>query len=715
MIDNESIIDVLEQLRLSQNADRDRRAKIREIQHFLNDADGQWEDDVYNRLKDRPRYTFDMCNPVVSNIWGEMAQNDFDIRVRPAGGNATKERAKTYDGLVRNIETMSNASTMYASAGKKVIQTGFAAWRVLQDWADVDSFDQDLFVREINNAVDRVWFDQGAELQDMSDAMFCFVLQSMTPDAYEARWPEGSRQSVGEDNTHEIYAYKPEEIIVGEYIYKKEITKTLYLMSNGAVYDEDSVQPALDELQAQGITVTRERKRKTYKVVSRFFDGSDWLDDAKDTVFDYLPVVPVYSNFQIVENKVVYWGAIEHLMDSQRVFNYSESRKVEEVALAPRKKLMMTRKQIGSNGRTLQTMNTNADPVQAYDIDEQAPPPYEINGPQINPGLSEVSQSMAQNIERSSGVFGVNPVNNAGLQSNVALERLENRGNIGTYEYFKAQEVAICHTAKILIHALPKVYDTARQQRILNEDGSFEMVPLNTTVLDQDTGQPVTLNDLSQGVYDVTCDIGPAFKNRQEETVKAIGEIAQYYPEVIQRGADVLLNNIQAPGMDVLAERTRADMLQNGLIPEDQMTDEEKQAMQQAQAQPQQPDPNMLAGQAMIIEAENEKTKTDIDVQWKMAQIDQNQQKIDNEATKTAIAAQQNQDKIDNSELVEAMKMQMAQSKQMADTIKTMADTLKSLKEATGADAIISSQVAETYSQQAELLDGVQGEAETKI
>ena len=52
-------------------------------------------------------------------IWGEMAQNDFDIRVKPAGGDATKKLAKLYDGLIRNIETMSNASRVYAFGGQE--------------------------------------------------------------------------------------------------------------------------------------------------------------------------------------------------------------------------------------------------------------------------------------------------------------------------------------------------------------------------------------------------------------------------------------------------------------------------------------------------------------------------------------------------------------------------------------------------------------------
>ena len=592
--------DVLKALKESQEADHDRREKVREIQDFLNAPNGQWEPEIYSRFDGKPRYTFDMCNPVVEQIWGEMAQNDFDIRVRPAGGDATKDLAKLYDGLIRNIETVSNADDVYASAGKKAIKYGFSAWRVLQDWADVDAFDQDLFIKEIQNAVDRLWFDATATQQDMSDARFCFILDGIAKHEYEKRWPEGKCMSLTTDGSASTYSHKAEKIIVGEFLYKKPITKTLCLMSDGSVLSAEDAEKAA----ASGLTIERTRQRKTYKVCSRFFDGAGWLDDEKDTVFDHLPVIPVYPNFEVNEEKVIYWGAVEHLMDSQRVYNYTESRKVEEVALAPKQKVWMTREQAAKDVATLSTMNTNNSPIQTYTHMDNQPAPYQTGGPQMNPGLSEVSQSMAQNIERSSGVFGVNPANNKGLQSDIALERLENRGQVGTFEYFKAQEKAICRTAQILVHAIPKVYDTPRQQRVLNEDGSFDIQDLNKTVLDQQTMQPVKINDLSVGIYDVTCSIGPAFKNRQQETVKAFNEMAAIDPTILGRGKDIMLNNIDAPGMDLMAERERPAMLMQGLIPESQMTDEEKEQVAMMAQQPQEPSPEMVLAQAEATKAQ---------------------------------------------------------------------------------------------------------------
>ncbi len=667
----DNIQDVLEALKSSQDADHDRREKIREIQDFLNAPDGQWEPEIYSRFDGKPRYTFDMCAPVVEQIWGEMAQNDFDIRVRPLGGEASKETAKLFDGLIRNIETLSDASSVYASAGKKGIKYGFGAWRIMQEWADVDAFDQDLFIKEIQNSVDRLWFDAAATQQDMSDAGFCFILDSMSLYSYKRRWKNGSAVSVGTDATHGTYSHKAEKVIVGEFIYKKPIVKTICLMSDGSVLSADDAEKA----SLSGLTIERTRGRKTYKVCSRFFDGKEWLSESVETVFDHLPVVPVYPNFEVNEEKVVYRGAVERLMDAQRVYNYTESRKVEEVALAPKSKMMMTAEQAKGHTKSLSTMNTNNAPVQFYNHVDGQNPPYQTGGPQMNAGLTEVSQSMTQNIERSSGVFGVNPANNQGLQSNVALERLENRGQIGTFEYFAAQEKAIARTAKILVQAIPKIYDEPRKQRTINEDGSYEMAELNTMVADPSTMQTVKMNDLSLGLYDVTCSIGPAFKNRQQETAKAITELAAIDPTILEDGSDILLSNIDAPSMDLLAERKRQGMLMTGRIPESQLTDEEKQQIAQASQQPQAPDANMVLAQA-------EATKAEADVMT--AQLKAEDQKIKVLEAETKRMALQVKAEIDGFKAqTDRAKVQVAAEEANANISNKEADTLNKQIDAT--------------------------------
>ncbi len=710
--------EMMKKLGEAQDAEKDLRDKVREAHLFVDKRDGQWEPYWWNANSGKPRYTFDMTNPIIDQIAGEMSQSEFSIKVQPAGGEATKDIAETYDGLIRNIETMSNATNIYNQAARSMVTSGMDGWRVVQKFVDSDSFDQDLVIEPISNFVDRVWFDPASELQDRSDSKFGFALQGLSQDEYKERYPEGSGMSVGSGRQNTAYFNQPDLVMVGEFYYIKEIDRELVLMSNGAVYeDDDDFKAVADDLEAIEVTEVKRRKRKKNVVFMRLFDANDWLGEEKETVFSFIPLIPTYGNFKIFENKVIYWGAVEKVTDSQRLLNYSMSREIEEGALAPRAKYWMTEKQAAGHEDTLETLNTNSDAVQYYNADAEVPPPGQQGGAQINQGLRVMSDAMQRMITQSAGLFAANMGDNPSLQSGVAIKSLQNKGDTGTIKYFKSQEVAICHTARILVDAIPKVYESQRQVRILREDGSFKMVTLNEQVIDNDTGDIVELEDLSVGKYDVTCSAGAAFKNRQEETVAAIIEMAQVDPSVIQAGGDILLGNVTAPGMDLLAARKRQQLLSQGLIPQEQMSEEELQQLQQQQAaaQQQQPDPAMLVGQAELLKAQNQQTQIQIDAQIKSAELQQAQEKQQIELLRLQQQGQSAQDKsqLDQvklaqsqqseefKQLMQAQQQQMAQQQAIFDNINTQANTLKTLREAMGVDAIVGPHNTEAYVNQA--------------
>jgi hypothetical protein len=678
MIEHQKMISGLTE---SQKDDHDLREKVREAHLFVDKRDGQWEPYWWNANEGKPRYTFDLTNPIIDQIAGELEQADFDINVRPAGGDATKDTAEIFDGLVRNIENISNASHVFNQAARNMITSGMDGWRVVQKYVDGDSFDQDLMIVPISNFVDRVWFNTGAEAQDRSDATECWVLQGVSLDEYNKRWPDGSGMSVSQDRWNQAYWNQADLVIVGEYYHIEEVMRELVLMSNGAVYeDNEKFKKIADELKAIGVVEKRRRKRAKKVCHVRKFDGNDWLGPDEKTVFSYLPVIPTYANFKIYENKTIYWGVVEKLLDPQRVMNYSMSREIEEGALSPRAKYWGTPEQRKGHEATISTLNTNNNPWQDYNPDPLAPgAPIQQGGAQINPGLQMISQSMNQMINQSAGLFAANMGDNPNAQSGVAIKALQNKGDIGTIKYFGAQEVAICHTARILIDAIPAVYEGERQVRILKEDGSFDMTLLNEGVVDQETGEVVYLNDLTQGTYDTTCSSGPSFQNRQQETVASMVEVAQVDPTIIELGGDILLKNISAPGMNMMADRKRQQLLKAGVIPEDQMTDEEKEEVQMAAQQPQEPTAEMLIGQAEMTKAENEQTQLQYDAQVKQVELQQSQQKLD-----------QSQQKLDQ----DGMKIQADISlRQEADNFKAG----KTMKDANLAADKTESEIAKNY------------------
>ena len=665
----------------SQDVNDDMRESVRDQINFVEKEDGQWEPDIIAKMSGKPRYTDDRCNPILDSICGEIEDNAFSIKISPASGSASKEVANTFEGLIRNIENISSADLTYSAMARMMVTSGMSGIEIVQDYVDGDSIDQDLFIRELYDFHNRVWFAQSSVKQDNSDAPFVFVDENLTIEEYETRFPDSKPVSLGSNNSEEVYYDKPDVLTISRCYYKKPMDIDIVQMSNGAVYrDDEKLAALLDEFAMQGITELKRRTRTTHRVYQRLLDGSGWLNEEEETVFEILPVFGCYANYKVVEGKAIMRGAIQKGMDQQRVHNMAFSREVEEVVLSPRAKFWGSPEMRKGHEKTLSTLNTNSNPWQDINFDPNFPQgPMFLGGSQVNPGLSQLSQVSAQSIDLAAGAFSPQLAGNANLQSGVALDRQIEKANSSTVKYYKSVQVTLTAAGKCLVNAIPRSYDATREQRILGEDGQSEMVMLNQAQIDQQTGQQITLNDLSLGEYDVNCDYGPAFKSRQEKATEAFGAMAALDPSIMELARDIWLRNTNEPGMDEVADRARAGMVQSGAIPFDQMTDEEQAAEQEKAQQPPQPDPNMLIAQAEMDSAKAENTNADtkqqesqFNAQIKMANIELENRKLalaeqeqqldvakfqrekDDKYNVDAANIQQNQEKINNAAQAQA-------------------------------------------------------------
>ena len=145
---------------------------------------------------------------------------------------------------------------VFNPAGRSNVIGGFDCWEIVQDWIDGDSFDQDLFIRKVSNAVDSVWFDLGSVMQDRSDAKWGVKLQAIPSAQYRERWPDGSNLSVGDDKQANAFYNKAETITVGQLYYKKPVNIEIVRMTDGSVYQvDDEFKKVQDELKAGGIDI----------------------------------------------------------------------------------------------------------------------------------------------------------------------------------------------------------------------------------------------------------------------------------------------------------------------------------------------------------------------------------------------------------------------------------------------------------------------------
>ena len=663
MIDYSDHTIVMTELNDTQDFERERRAAVIEAKKFLVERDGQWEDDWDQILIGQPKYTFDLVTPIINQVAKQVKDSEFTGDVKPISGGATKESAAFMDGLVRNIQVLSDTRNIYGAAGRSMIVGGLDGWEIVVDYESDDTFHQGMMIRDLPNYVDRVWLDRAGENRDGSDANHGWKFTPYTEEAYKERWPEGNAVSMSAERFDNDYFVRDGDVMVAEFKYKKQVKRKLCLMSNGATIEKDSGD--YDYFTKVGLTIEEEREVTDNVVYTRMMDGSGWLGDEEETVFKFIPFIPTVCNYEVLNGAKVYFGYVEKRLDPQRSLNYILSREISEAALSPRGKYWMTPEQAAGHEAELATLNTNNDPVQMFNFDPNNPgPPQQSTGTQVNPGLRVMADAMSQMITQGSGMFAANMGDNPGAQSGVALKRLENKGSATASEAFTAQEVAITHTVRILVDTVPRVYLGDREVRVMAEDGTYDVKKMSEV-------------DLT-GKYDVTCTAGESYQNRQEEMVDTFLKLQASNPDLAALGGDVFLRNIEAPGMDIIAVRKRALMIQQGIIPIEQMTDDEKQALQQQQEQmanqQQQEDPMMVAARA-------EQTKAEADM---LAQ--------QNKQIELQIKAQDAQARQDLAQLKvrqEEYGRPLNEAEQVADIKNTEADTLKKTIEASGADAVV--------------------------
>ncbi len=690
----------LQMLSKAQDADSDMRDQVRETNAFLTARDGQWEAGYLPDIK-MPKYTLDKCNPIVDSIASQIEEQEFAVKVKPADGQASKDTAVIYDGLIRNIQNISNAVAVFNGVSRRSIATGLSGCRVVQEYASPDSFDQDLMIKPLSDFENRVWFGP-YELPDASDAMYCWVFEAMSPDDYEAQYPEGSKQGLTQDFWEDIWFDKPDVIMVAEFVYKTYKTVELVKMSDGEVYeDDDDFKKVVEELRETGVIEVNRKTKKICEIKTRMMDGKDWLTPEQDTVFRDLPVIQCAANFQITQNKPVYWGAIDKLLDQQRLYNYSFSKQVAETALAPTETIVMTKQQ--AVGNDYSRINSNPKPIITYTHVDGQPAPYKMPPPNVNPALEVIKQSTSNDINVSAGQFNANMGNNAGLQSGAAIGLQIDKGDSSNLKYVQDREAFVGRVGQILVNAIPYTYDAERQIRIVGEDGTEDMETINTSIFDNETQQVVELNNMAAGTYDVVCNAQKTFKNRQDTMNNTILQLAAVKPEILDFAADIILKNADGAGLDAISERYRAQMLPQGIIPQEQWTDDElaqAQAAQQAAAQqPQEPtiDEQLAQSQLMMGQAELQK------VQVQTANLQQ-------EGQIAAMKLDQAQQTLDMKGDEQAFRQQLDVNRQLTERMNTMADTMNKLVEATGSEGIAGPNTMQAVANQAQMITGEQND-----
>lgn len=533
----------------------------------------QWPDAIKREREGdpngpRPCPVLDKTNQYVRQVINEERQNRAAIKTRPVDDKADKQVADVYNGIIRHIEDRSNALTAYTTGGEHAADGGFGYWRVLTEYCDPKSFDQDIKIKRIPNRFSVVL---GPHTEpDGSDAEEGLVWEDMNKDDFKAQYPNAKESAF--DSAYPDWV-TDDTIRVAEYMQIKKTQSTIHMMDDGMVIDDEKLKAINDGLKSQGQPAFKPLKSRTTtlkKVCWYKINAAEILEE-RELIGSYIPIVKVVGNeLFMLDGKCRTSGMLETMMDPQRLHNYAHAGFIEHVALAPKAPWVAASGQIANYAQDYKDANKKNILLLQYDpIETESghllPPPQRTQPAGIPPGWQQMLLNTEHGVEASVGMYGPSVGAKSQERSGIALQEQKAQGMIGNLHFSDNLAQSIRHTGRILLEWIPKIYDTERVARILGEDGIPDMAYLNPEqefavmprkdALGREIGQSYNLN---VGTYDVTVSTGPSWTSKRQEGAAMMSEATKNNPELMGAIGDLYFRALDVPYADQIADRLKA-------------------------------------------------------------------------------------------------------------------------------------------------------------
>jgi len=547
-------------LNLCNDVDSNNRAEALDDVRFC--AGDQWPVDVQNSrvLESRPCLTINKVDAYVRQICNQIRQQRPRIKVQGMNNEADAKLAEILSGVCRHIEYQSSADVAYDTASEYAVKMGWGYFRVTTDYISDDSFEQEIYIRPIDNPF-TVYFDPNSQLPDGSDAERCLITTVVSKKTFRAMYPgkdDGQGfTSRGTGDSDSEWVTK-EDVRIAEYFYTVRTPTKLVLLSDGTSVFEDEL-PSNEVLEEAGIEILE--RRDTYKKQIKWckLTAMEILEE-RDWAGKYIPVIPVYGQSCVIDAKHKKFGLVRMAKDPQRMYNYWTTALTESVALAPKAKWLMAEGQDEGHENEWAMANIKAMPVLRYKQTDTegrtAPAPTRLQPEPPPAGIVTATQGMSNDLMTVVGIYDPSQLPQ-GNMSGKAIAGQQQQVDMVNFHYYDNLTRSIAYCGRIILDLIPKIYDTERVMRIIGADEKPEIITLNQRVTTED-GVEKILNDVSVGRYDVVMDTGPGFATKRGEAVEAMMTLLAADPNLMQTAGDLIFRNMDFPGAEIIADRMAA-------------------------------------------------------------------------------------------------------------------------------------------------------------
>jgi hypothetical protein len=604
---------------------------IEDTKFVMGDSDNgwQWPLEIRNARQSDNRVcltvnmTAQHCNQVINNI----RQNRPQVKVIANTDGSNKQTAEILSGLIRNIQTSSNADDAHDVAAEHAIYGGEGYWRVITDYESPSSFDQIIKIKQCPNP-QSVIIDPDCLEMDRSDAGWGVIYEDISKEQMRREHPDIDATSWNDaDPTGWV---NKDTVRRAEYFYCTYVDDMALALSDGTTALKSTYQPKPDQT-GQTPTVLKERKTSIKKWHHcQLLGGHDQPINEQEWLGQYLPIISVIGKELNVNGEIIRKGLVRDIKDPARMANFSFSETVQTLALQNKVPYMAAAEAIEGYEDVWQraSLETRAYlPYNAYDDGGNPLPRPERQAPAVMPDAQvRMLELSTEQMRAASGQQNSNFGIKSEASSGIGIARLKQQGEVATFHFPDNLRRALQYEGKVLIDLIQKYYDTKRIVRILDLNGTQQQA-----TLDPEHPQAYQEHDIPEaedvyrifnpqiGTYDVSIDTGPSYQTQRQESFEMLSDIASRNPQLMQVAGDLIMRASDIPMADQIAtrlEKTLPPGLQDKKG-QPKIPPEAQQQLQHLQQQSQQ-----LEGALNNASEQVEKLEAKADIEWYRAETD---------------------------------------------------------------------------------------------
>ena len=555
-----------------------REDELDDLRFYAGSPDNQWQwpaDVLATRgsvqgqtINARPCLTINKLPQHVRQVTNDQRQNRPSGKVIPVDDKADVEVAEIFDGIVRHIEYISDADVAYDTACENQVAYGEGYIRLLTEYCDDNSFNQDIKIGRVRNSFS-VYMDPTIQDPCGSDAQWCFITEDLTKEEYERQFPNAQpissllQQGIGDQSTSQWISENTVRIAEYFYIEHEKATLNLYYGNisamAGSAEDTEMVMRGMKPIRSRMVDI---RKVKWCKI-----NGFEILEE-QEWAGKWIPVVRVIGNEFEVDGRIYVSGIVRNAKDAQRMYNYWTSQEAEMLALAPKAPFIGYGGQFEGYEQQWKTANTTNWPYLEVNPDvtdgaggvlplpQRAPPPL----PQT--GLIQAKMGASDDIKGTTGQYDSSLGQTSNERSGKAILARERQADVGTYHYVDNLARAVRYITRQIVDLVPKIYDTERIARIIGVDGETSTIKVNPNqpmpvnkIVDQQGIVLEKIYNLGVGKYDVCVTTGPSYMTKRQEALEAMAQLLQGNPQLWAVAGDLFIKNMDWPGAQEMSKR----------------------------------------------------------------------------------------------------------------------------------------------------------------